>query len=197
MNVYASDPHGLVPRTEVLPGLAELISRCGSLYRVDRTYGVKYGLVENTLRLILRGTSVMVRRRTAWGVQQALYDQRRYDDANPRPPKRYHNRHRNPFVSRMELVPFAQELIWRCGSAYAVEQRHGIPKSTVLQVIYREGVNPLRDTSKVRSSTAQRILAALSEQRRYDREHGTSKRFRRVLIERAGQDGRLRRDFGI
>ena len=196
MNVYASDPHGLIPRAEVLPGLAELISRCGSLYRVDRAYGQKYGLVENTLRLILKGKSVMVRRRTAWGVQQALYDQRRYDDANPSPPKRYH-KHRNHFVSRAELVPFTQELIWRCGSAYKAEQRYGIPKSTLLQIVNREGVNPLRDTSKVRSSTAQRILSALSEQRRYDRENGTSKRYRRLLIERATADGRLRRDFGI
>jgi len=170
------DPNGLVPRAEVLPGLAELISLCGSLYKVDRAYGQKYGLVENTLRLILKGIPAMVRKRTAWGIQQALYEQRRV--VEERPARKRTSRTANHYVSRAELVPFAQELVLRCGSAYAVEQRHGIRKSTLYQVLHRPGVSPDGDdTSKVRNRTAQRILIALSEQRRYDRQHGTSKRF--------------------
>jgi len=53
------------------------------------------------------------------------------------------------------------------------------------------------ESVRVQKRTIQRLLAALVERRKHDRENGASKRYRKVLTYRAGQDARLKRDYGF
>jgi len=93
-------------------------------------------------------------------------------------------------VSSAELLPWIRELIWRCGTVLGVEKRHGIPDSTLSHLL--SGKHHL-----VQKRTATRIFSALIEQRRLDRQQGTSRRFHDALVHHAVREGQLRRDYGI
>jgi hypothetical protein len=170
--VTIADLHGYVPRSEVLPRLIELISRCGTPYKVEKYHGIS----RSTVGWITRGKCDVVRRKTAWRIEVALAEQRE----------------RGPTLQHIPqvLVLGAQELLQRCGSALKVEKAHGIPDSTILLVASGK-------TSSVRPRTAERILSALILQRRHDRKHGVSKRYLRTLQHAAVREGQLRRDYGI
>ena len=174
--------HGTVPRAEVLPALKELISRCGSPYQVMR----RHGICDQTLRLIVRGQSASVRRSTAYQITSALDRQRRLDE-ELRPVRKPRT---SGYVLTEMLAPRAKELILRCGSAGRVEKLHGIARATVLTVAGHE-------TPRVQYRTAQRILLALSAQRKLDRREGASQRFLAARREHAKMEGQLEARYGL
>lgn len=84
----------------------------------------------------------------------------------------------------------ATELLERCGSYATVSRRYGINDTTLAPVV--RGVS-----SRVQLRTAQRILTALTEQRRLDRLSGqTSERFRRAQAARARDALAIERQMG-
>jgi hypothetical protein len=84
--------------------------------------------------------------------------------------------------------PLLAELIDRCGSIGAVERLYGI-RTNVIQ-------NVLRHQARMQKRTAQRILAALSEQRKLDRQSGsTNERYRSKRIAEAVREHKMTESY--
>lgn len=172
-------PYGLLPRPEVLPWVIELVERCGSAYKAQE----RYGLCQETLLNILSGRSANVRVRTARRVRDALTEQRHWDESHPKPSA--YQKRPEPLVLAEVVVASARELLQRCDGGHEVERRYGIPYSTVRHVANHH-------TPKVQRRTAQRILAALVEQRKLDRVNGhMSNGYRSKLITVAVRDKKM------
>src|SRR4051812_16834670 len=79
---------------------------------------------------------------------------------------------------------YARELLERCGSYEKVRESYGLNDTTLGPIV--RAVHPT-----VQARTAQRLLLALGEQRKRDRQHGTSKRFNRAQRLRGLQEQRM------
>lgn len=90
-------------------------------------------------------------------------------------------------VEAKSVVPLAVELLDRCGSAYRVEQSHGVNEATLRAIVDGR-------TQLVRKRTAQQIILGLSEQRKYDRRNGASARFMEARRRQAIIEERLERE---
>jgi hypothetical protein len=75
---HKESPHGLVPKTLLLPYLRELIERCGS----KREVTVRYGIARSVQIKALYGSSTTVQKRTFQRVLVALRMQRKIDRRN-------------------------------------------------------------------------------------------------------------------
>lgn len=71
-------PHGLVAAASLKPFAAELINRCGSVYRASQ----QHGLSEPTLLGLAAGAREKVRAATAQRLLVGLSEQRKYDRRN-------------------------------------------------------------------------------------------------------------------
>jgi hypothetical protein len=87
----------------------------------------------------------------------------------------------------MTLRLLAKELTDRCGGYHAVHRAHGIREETIRLIV-------LGQTERMQKRTAARILLALSEQRKYDRRNGSSKRFLEARMAQARIEERIDRD---
>jgi hypothetical protein len=85
---------------------------------------------------------------------------------------------------------YAEELLARCGSFSRVQTAYDISHTTMRQI-----VSGLFETTNLH--TAQRILAALAEQRRIDRRDGGSARFREMMRSIAERTERVERRQGL
>lgn len=81
-------PHGLVPKTLLLPYLCELIDRCGS----KREVAVRYGIARSVQIKAFYGSNTMVQKRTVQRTLSALAEQRRHDRLNGGTSERYRAR---------------------------------------------------------------------------------------------------------
>jgi hypothetical protein len=82
---HKTAPHGLVPKTLLLPYLRELIDRCGSKREVAERYGIARSVQIKTFS----GNNTMVQKRTIQRTLTALAEQRRLDRLNNGTSQRY------------------------------------------------------------------------------------------------------------
>ena len=92
-------------------------------------------------------------------------------------------------VPAAEVLPWLSELISRCDGVLGVHATHGIAKTTLYKLASGEH-------SRVQKRTAQRILSALAEQRKFDRRNGLSPRFLAIKKEQARHEERMSRLTG-
>lgn len=71
------------------------------------------------------------------------------------------------YVPYTEVLPWLTELVWRCGGIRPAERASGIPSSTLQKLLGNQN-------RRVLKITATRILGALVEQRKLDRQRGTT-----------------------
>jgi len=83
------------------------------------------------------------------------------------------------------VLPYLKELLERCGSYDQMERRYRINETTTRDLL--TGVQ-----ARVQKKTAQRILAALAEQRKLDRNgHAMTDRYRSKLVANAVRDKKM------
>lgn len=92
-------------------------------------------------------------------------------------------------VEASSVVPFARELVERCGTIKAASRAHDLQYETLRALLAGE-------RAKLKKQTVARYLLALGEQRKYDRRNGLSERFHEARRAQGEREARLERLAG-